>query len=601
MTGTWYPVHKVEVRFDGSTWTDVSADVVMAAGLNPKHGRDDEMADPMTPSTKTVTLQNDDGRYSPDLPSGSHYPYVVEGVAVRVSMQVNGSWVYVFWGTVQAWSVQVTDVTAAQALTTMVCTGAHGSLPKYTLRQAADEVIRYLGAPLGNGATLVHHWPLRDTDTPCVPAQGTARLSSNGGDGFGLGTLLPMDEGTDAHPLFTSSSGKLTLTSEDLNVAAEWRMCLVVMTQPTANGTILSFEHGGITRNLTWSTVNGFDLDDGTTIGAMGLPASWPVLVEVGNNTSTTRAVRATTVNGTTISCLGSGGSNMRVLKQIKVNPTLSGGSVWGAGHLAVYQASSIANLPSSSQIAQMLLGPREVVYTPGDPIGAIGYFAGAPVGATGLTAGSMAFPLLEGRDVADALGAIATGMGGRLIDFLNGNVRWKGFAPSDTPIVMPDYMVNPDLTWETSDVGWCTDCTVTRYDGQTYTASATTTLKRQSLAIEGVHATWGQDRSMANWYVNTASTKARLSQVSYNVSTLTATDQATIVSVKVGDRITLNNLPSTVMPATLTLIVEGVEDQITDTGWTRTFRTSPDIYSRLFILDDPVQGVLDAGYLLAP
>ena len=55
-------------------------------------------------------------------------------------------------------------------------------------------------------------------------------------------------------------------------------------------------------------------------------------------------------------------------------------------------------------------------------------------------------------------------------------------------------------------------------------------------------------------------------------------------------------------MPAgTLTAIVEGIEDSISDVAWMLTLKLSPDVYSRLFILDDPVQGVLDAGYLLAP
>lgn len=40
---------------------------------------------------------------------------------------------------------------------------------------------------------------------------------------------------------------------------------------------------------------------------------------------------------------------------------------------------------------------------------------------------------------------------------------------------------------------------------------------------------------------------------------------------------------------------------KIESDAWTLTINLSPDVYSRLFILDDPVQGVLDGTYLLGP
>ena len=104
----------------------------------------------------------------------------------------------------------------------------------------------------------------------------------------------------------------------------------------------------------------------------------------------------------------------------------------------------------------------------------------------------------------------------------------------------------------------------------------------------------------MADWLVNSPM-KARLSKLSFDLATLPAAEQETLVGIKVGDRVEITSLPSAIMPASEILIVEGVEEQIGDGVWTITLTTSPDVYSRLFILDDTTAGVLDSSYILAP
>ena len=157
-----------------------------------------------------------------------------------------------------------------------------------------------------------------------------------------------------------------------------------------------------------------------------------------------------------------------------------------------------------------------------------------------------------------------------------------------------------PDATYATSDVGWASDCTVTRYDGNEYTSTRADG-KRQTVSLEGVHATFALDKSYADWIVNEPlGTSPRLAGVSYDLATLTEAQRVTLASVTIGSRIVLSALPAQV-PSPLTLIVEGIEETIADDTWTLTFKTSPDTYSHLFILNDATQGVLDAGYLIAP
>ena len=72
------------------------------------------------------------------------------------------------------------------------------------------------------------------------------------------------------------------------------------------------------------------------------------------------------------------------------------------------------------------------------------------------------------------------------------------------------------------------------------------------------------------------------------------------LLGLTIGSRVTFPTMPAWI-PSGLICIVEGFTESIESDAWTLTINLSPDVYSRLFILDDPVQGVLDGTYLLGP
>ena len=80
--------------------------------------------------------------------------------------------------------------------------------------------------------------------------------------------------------------------------------------------------------------------------------------------------------------------------------------------------------------------------------------------------------PTLGDHDAADAMSALVAGMGARLVDDLDGTLTYVPFSPSGTAITLPTSEIDPELTWETSDVGWYSEATVTWPDGTSYTAS---------------------------------------------------------------------------------------------------------------------------------
>ena len=582
------PQPKVEIRFDGTNWDDITAWVRMPDGINLQRGRDDETGDPLSVGTCTLSLDNNAGEFTPGLTSSANYPYVVAGVAVRVSMWTGAAYSVRFYGTVQKWQVSWLNPVGTQAKVTVTATGTVGDFPSYTMKQASDEVVlKY---------SPMHYWPLHDSEEPAQPLAGAAKLFGNGGDGWGGAAPLPMDDSGD-HPLFTSSVGKLTLTTTELAASPYWKVLLVILSAPTANGSILKVGP----RTITWSTSGGFDISPGVALGPTGLPSSWPVVLEVSSadTSSLYGQIRAWEADGSGVGTFADSATLLGgTLSTLVLNPTLTGGSEWGGAHLAVFRNDDDTLLPPANTIAKELISSTRVPIT-GSAVSTIGDRFRMSV--AGATPGNTVLPQVEGRTGSDILAALATGTGARIIDDLDGTLTWQEFPPSGTPIALPAFEIDPELTWETSDIGWTSDATVTWPDGSSYTATRPDG-KRSSMSFEGVHADRDRDRSWADWLVwNTASTgQARMPAAPYDLATLSDADSATLASVTVGSRISLSGLPSQ-MPSTLTLIVEGIDEQITDSRWLVTFKTSPDVYSRLFILDDPVQSVLDAGYLLAP
>lgn len=596
---------KLECSFDGtgSSWTTLTSwsgkdYLLQARGIDITRGRDDETGAPISPGTIGFVLDNADYRFSPGITSSPCYPYLEQpGSLLRLSAWVNGAWQKLFYGTAQSWTATLDgDLTGKKSICTVTATDVLAEGVSYTLRQAADEVIRGFEG-------LILHAPLRDTSGPAQPVEGAQVFTDNGGSGgWGLGSLLAMDEGTDKHPLFVSSSGALGKVAVSVQTETSWSCSLVLLTKPTASGTIMQLAtagYGGNPAGLTvgWSSVDGFTNPASAT--PTGLPAAFPVILHVYSDAYGSY-VAAFSADGSNVV---SGGWPLGALSKVTLNPTLSGGSQWCAGHLAVTSGVTYASFTTAaailSEAALRLLGPR-TLWSPSateHPAKWVARRAGIDLVMPSLNDGSIILPPCEGLDASEVLSSIVTGCGARIVDDLNGSVNWLDFGPSTTPVAIPK--TTADLAWGTSSTGWMSDQTVTFPDGSTYTATRSDGARKTGPGQVAVHSDSGKDRSMADWNVHSGTLGGRCSQVPVDMMGLTEAQRASLAAIAPGSRITPPSYAY--MPAGLILIVEGVEHHINAETWTATFKTSPDIYSRLFILDDPVQGVLDAGYLLAP
>ena len=98
---------KVELLING-TWLDVTDFVYYRDGITITRGLPDETQS-VTPSQMTLTLDNRDGRFSPNNPLGAYSPYLTRNVQMRTSVinQASADGTpysgYRFWGEVSSW------------------------------------------------------------------------------------------------------------------------------------------------------------------------------------------------------------------------------------------------------------------------------------------------------------------------------------------------------------------------------------------------------------------------------------------------------------------------------------------------------------------
>ena len=100
----------VEIQFGASgVWTDVTAYLDGSAGGSTRFGRSSPFNTP-SPGTLTLTLVNDDGRFTPGrqvLSDGvtphPYYPGIVPRRKIRVAYVVGGTPYYRFVGYIKGW------------------------------------------------------------------------------------------------------------------------------------------------------------------------------------------------------------------------------------------------------------------------------------------------------------------------------------------------------------------------------------------------------------------------------------------------------------------------------------------------------------------
>lgn len=216
----------VELLLNG-TWTDITTFVYWRAGISLSNGRPDESST-IQAAALTLTLNNQDGSFTPKNASGNYYPYIVRNTQIRVSVfsaSSSGQTYsgYRFWGEVSAWPPKwdpsgtdvYAEITAAGYLRRLNQGSAIGSATyRYvTSLVSPDAPLAYWPGEDGSSATQIAS---AVSGVGAMSITGSPSLSSD--TAFGGSDPLPQMNGS----VFTGaagaySSGSQTFTSTGIH------------------------------------------------------------------------------------------------------------------------------------------------------------------------------------------------------------------------------------------------------------------------------------------------------------------------------------------------------------------------------------------------
>lgn len=558
----------VKTPAEDRVWTDITDYV--EGDVTITYGRSDELSTADANSV-ALTLDNSDGRFTPDHPGSPYHPGVKLGRPIRVSVVTAAGTRRRFTGFVDAWPVQWdgTDETATSTVT------ATSGMAQMGMALQLRSGVEYFAADLG----AVGFWPMNEDEGALVatdvlhglplapqPRSGPSPtfgvdLGSGRGvrfNGRGLEGYLPNPTGGWGVALLFQASGPATLFSALkppiglLDPATQRYAAAVVAADATLHGRLvvdgrphlLLVTDGAGARNtyLDGDLIHS-EISLGPphylplTIGESGQAVIGNVIAFNGNVTAAQAATLHQVMLGTTTTAVVAAqvaGYAGRTITVVDEDATLANIDVDGAQALEVLRLIEISEggvLHENRDGALILLGRHHRYHAP-----------------VALTIDAAAQQLQSGyAHVYDRQGltndVTVTGPAGigRAVDA--SSIDDYGLATS---------------SWETSDTG-------------------------PAAAAEA-----------AGWAItNRAQPRVRVPSLTVDVLT-SGLDPLELMALDVSSRIRVTNLPVQAS-SDGDFFVEGYTELLSATEHTLTFNVSPAVhYAGLFVLEDPTAGQLD-------
>ncbi|MFJ9315766.1 hypothetical protein ACIRN4_16370 [Pimelobacter simplex] len=178
---------KVEIAFNAGfrtpavdrVWTDVTT-WTEGDPLSIGYGRADEMAAVDANTLTGLTLDNRDGRFTPDNASSPYYPNVTLGRPIRVTATAGVVTSVRFTGYIDEWTLGWSGGSGTSPVATVTATSRLGRLglnsPKILVRTAEERVA---------GASDI--WPLNDSSG----GDGVPKVAANSATNPAMGNLIP--------------------------------------------------------------------------------------------------------------------------------------------------------------------------------------------------------------------------------------------------------------------------------------------------------------------------------------------------------------------------------------------------------------------------
>jgi hypothetical protein len=582
-------------------WTDVTQYVdVDQAAVVIGFGRTDERST-ADANSLTLTLNNRDGRFTPEKTTGAYYPNVKLYRPVRVTTQYAGGTARTRCLTyARAWNPSWAGGSDAQAQALL---SAASRMQRLGLADPLGSVIEeevLLDAPLG-------YWTLGDpqgaTSVSDSSPNGNSLRISRGTPTFGTATGLATD-GLTAVTLGNAAMQTWSTFALGLDLTFE---CFINAPAgaPTSPAYLISGADGGM-----WIETTG-----ALTASARGVAVTGPAINDgkthhlawVWNGSSQTLYVDGVSVATQGVT-LGTTGTAPITLGQ---PVDVATGYTFTMAHAAVFDGPLSAARIAAHAAAGLTGFAGEAVATRLARYASWRGIPAAEIDAVNTTR-SVAHFNPSGMALLDAMRVLEQTESGVLCDTPAGHLRLTGeagrytAAPAFTLDLAQQY-VTTEFVPQYDDAQLLNDVTVTNVGDQ----STGRSVNQASVNSYGRAADGRQTASTysdakvddASWLVARFSEPAtRLQSVTITMHSLDdlSSLRESILAADIGTLVTITNLPAQFAASSGTWFIEGWSETYGPGTHYLTLNLSPSgPYLSTFILDDPVRGLLDSAYTL--
>lgn len=633
---TMMPDVVVEIAFTtgpndpAPVWVDVSAYVEADTITKITRGRSDELTT-VQPGRLTITLDNRDGRFTPQNTASPYYPNVKKGRRIRVRRMrpLATSYVDRISGYIDEWPVSWPDGTSATSTVTITGSSRTSRLGRgVELRSIIEE--EYLSDnptayyPYGDPAGTTKAGNISTLAQPPMQAVALGSPSAGAGIFFGQSTGPGTDDLT--APLFTRTDGNngfYMRSIHDQEIVRSTDTSFLVecfFNTTTANTAMIWLDSDGGAPAVRNSTLG---ISAAGKLQATGsYPSSFFVIVSAATVTdgATHHAALRETTDGTTItSTLYLDGAVVAT----SANVATWGGRSWlrvgglsqvyngTLAHIAVYSGTTEITTARILQHATSGLtgfsGERS-----DQRIVRLASYAGVPasevVVETGLST-SLINQLTNGKMALALMNEVVDTEGGALFDARDGDLTFHARshrynASSVATLSATNQEIEDDLQPKLDDQGLLNDITAVREGGISTRSVDQASILDYGLYRESITLLTTSDSEVqdaANWKVQTRSTPSvRISGISVDLLNCSSGQKSALLALEFGDRITLTGLPPQAPASTMSFFIEGDADDIGPESWRLSFNLSPATLSGVWQLDSSTYSVLDSTTRLA-
>ena len=625
MTSTvLHPDVKVEIAFNSGystpvasrTWTDVSQWVEFEPGINITHGRQDEFASAEA-NRLTLTLDNSDGRFTPEKTSGAYYPNVKIGRPIRVTSTWNAVTYTRFIGYVDEWPV-AWNGTSNYAEAQITASSRMARLG-YDSTLGFDH---HRGVPVDAGHTAVRvladargRWRVQ-RDRPhgravvdvrrlgCVPEFGTAMELP--GDSTATG-IHHLDTGSQdiratlATPLSTANPNVVTL---------EAFVAPGILNSLELQGPIGALGIASYLRILSVGDVYAAQYYDGNIGGTFVL------------STGSADASFAHHLAGS-VELSGAGVATVKVyIDGVLADTTATGGMVATSlqrlviGRDLASEGQTIAHVAINADMSRVADRADAGMTGFSDDTASeriVRYAGYANIDAAEVDAGTstnVVGPIDTANDgVLEAMRRVEATENGVLFDsrsnFLTFNGRAERYHTSSSfTLDAATQQLESDIAPKLDRSNLANDVTAaTSADGSSARAIDQTSIDEYGFARVTFDIAGNQDAGFqaATWRVlNYCQPLPRIDSLGVDLLPLNDTLRANLMNASVGTRITLSGLPTQASSTSVDFFIEGYTEAIGPESYEFTYNVSPvnDELNDVWILQDATYGVYDSNRL---